>query len=82
MAQDNGMTEALSPTDRPLPLSAAARMRRCRERRRTGVLCFRIELSEDVINELIRRKRLAPDYRAHPNAVGQAVRQYLDFTLL
>jgi hypothetical protein len=54
-------------------------MRRHRERRRSGVLCFRIELTENVINELIRRKRLCADYRANPNAVGEALQQYLDY---
>ena len=63
-------------------LSASAiRMRRSRERRRRGVLSFRIELSDYVINELIRRKRLAPDYRARPNGLGEALERYLRFMM-
>ena len=43
------------------------------------MLCFRIELSENVINELIRRKRLTADYRADPKAVGEALQRYLQY---
>jgi hypothetical protein len=71
--------EVASPVEKESALSASAlRMRRHRQRRRRGVLCFRIELTENVINELIRRKRLSPDYRASPNAVGEALQRYLD----
>ena len=56
-------------------------MRRHRQRLRSGLLCFRIELTENVINELIRRKRLAADYRADPNAVRHALQRYLDYTM-
>ena len=59
--------------------TAAERMRRHRQRRSRNLLCFRIELTENVINELIRRKRLSPDYRANPNAVGKALQRYLDY---
>ena len=61
--------------------TGAERMRRHRERRRRGMLCFRIELSENVINELIRRKRLPADYRANPSAVGEALQRYLEYML-
>ena len=61
--------------------TAAARMRRHRERRRRGLLCFRIELTENVINEMIRRKRLSPDYRARPNAVGEALQRFLEYSM-
>ena len=62
----------------PVHSTAAERMRRHRQRRRRGVLCFRIELTENVINEMIRRKRLSPDYRANPNAVGEALQRFLE----
>ena len=79
MANDQGTLEA-SPAETEPSLSASAvRMRRHRERRRRGLLCFKIELTENVINELIRRKRLSPDYRANPNAVGEALQRYLDY---
>jgi hypothetical protein len=75
-------TVKLSPATKELPRSSsAARMGRHRERRRSGLLCFRIELTENVVNELIRRKRLSPDYRANPNAVGEALQRYLEFTM-
>ena len=61
--------------------TAAERMRRHRQRRRRGVLCFRIELTENVIKEMIRRKRLSPDYRANPNAVGEALQRFLEYSM-
>jgi hypothetical protein len=61
--------------------TAAERMRRHRHRRRRGVLCFRIELTENVINEMIRRQRLSPDYRANPNAVGEALQRFLEYSM-
>jgi hypothetical protein len=69
------------PAGKQVHSTAAARMRRHRQRRRTGVLCFRIELTENVINELIRRKRLSPDYRASPNAVGKALQRFLEYSM-
>jgi hypothetical protein len=81
-ARKDGGIEVVSPVEKESTHSASAlRMRRHRERRRRGVLCFRIELNENVINELIRRKRLSPDYRANPDAVGQALQRYLDYTM-
>jgi hypothetical protein len=74
MAQDHRGTAVSSPAAaKPVHSTAAERMRMHRQRRRRGVLCFRIELTENVINELIRRKRLIADYRADPNAVGEAL---------
>ena len=56
-------------------------MRRHRERQRKCLRCLTIELREVEIDQLIRRKRLSPDYRANPNAVGQALERYLDYTM-
>jgi hypothetical protein len=82
MVQNHRGAAVLSRVEKEPPHAASAlRMRRHRERRRRGVLCFRIELSENMINELIRRKRLSPDYRANPDAVGQALQRYLDYTM-
>jgi hypothetical protein len=81
MANDSG-TQEVSPAEPEPSLSASAfRMRRHRERRRSGLLCFRIELTENVINEMIRRKRLSPDYRANPNAVGEALQRFLEYSM-
>jgi hypothetical protein len=75
-------TTVSSPVEKEPSLAASAlRMRRHRERRRRGVLCFRVELTENVINELVRRKRLTAYYRENPNAVGQALQRYLEYTM-
>jgi hypothetical protein len=82
MAQDHRGIAVTSPgAGKQGHSTAAERMCRHRDRRRRGLLCFRIELTENVINELIRRKRLSPDYRANPNAVGEALQRYLDYTM-
>jgi hypothetical protein len=82
MAQDHRGTAVSSPAaGKQVHSTAAARMRRHRERRRRGVLCFRVELTENVINELVRRKRLTAYYRETPNAVGQALQRYLEYTM-
>ena len=81
MAKDSGALEASPAETEPSLAASALRMRRHRERRRRGMLCFRIELTENVINELIRRKRLTADYRENPNAVGQTLQQYLEYTM-
>jgi hypothetical protein len=81
MAKDP-VTLETSPAETGPSLSASAlRMRLHRDRRRRGLLCFRVELTENVINELIRRKRLSPDYMANPNAVGAALQRYLEYTM-
>ena len=81
MAQVPGIAVMSLAAGKPVHSTAAERMRRHRQQRQRGVLCFRVELTENVINELVRRKRLSPDYRANPNAVGQALQQYLDYTM-
>ena len=81
MNDDPGTLET-SPAETEPSLSASAlRMRKHRERRRSGLLCFRIELTENVINEMIRRKRLSPEYRANPNAVGEALQRFLEYSM-
>ena len=40
-----------------------------------------IELSGYVIDQLIRRRRLAPDERYDPDALRQSLIKYLDYAL-
>ena len=61
--------------------SAAARMRRHRERRRDGLRCLNIELRATEIGELITRGFLAPDARNEQAAVRDALYAFLDRTL-
>jgi hypothetical protein len=43
--------------------------------------CVTFEMSEAEIDEFIRRKRLSPDDRTNPKALGQALHQYLNYML-
>jgi hypothetical protein len=61
--------------------AAAARMRRHRERRRDGLRCVTIELRETEINALIRCGLLKSDTRHDPNAIKDALYEFLDRTL-
>jgi hypothetical protein len=61
--------------------SAAARMRRHRERRRDGLRCLRIELRETEIDALIDRGLLKVETRNDLNAVRDALYAFFDQTL-
>jgi hypothetical protein len=80
MAQD-----AVIPPSRPFPerasSAAAVRMARHRERRRNGLRCLTIELSEAEIDQFIRRKRLAPEDRANPAALRRTLYEFLRYSL-
>ena len=60
---------------------AAERMRRYRHRRRRGLRCFVIELSEAEVNALIRKGLLKTKRRNHLSAVRGALYVHLDRTL-
>ncbi len=64
-------------TEAPKRSPAAERMRLHRERRRDGVRCFRIQLYEDEVDELIRRGLLNPEWRHEHNAVVNAFHEFL-----
>jgi hypothetical protein len=76
-AQDAG-----GPTPPPLARSAAAeRMRAHRERRRSGLRCFTLQIRAREIDVLVQRGLLSPDARNKPNAVIMALYRHLDETL-
>jgi hypothetical protein len=62
--------KALSPS--------AERMRRHRERRRSGFRCVTVQLREREIAELVRRGLLKPEDRSQPVAIVNAFHAYLD----
>ena len=49
--------------------SAAERMRRHRQRRRQGYRVLPIEIHDQLVDELVRRRYLAPDHRNELPAV-------------
>ncbi len=66
----------------PCPSPAAERTRRYRERRRQGLRCLMIEVSETQIEALIRNGLLPAEMRNDPFAVSWALYDYLDRTLV
>ena len=59
----------------------AERMRRCRQRRRDGLRCYRLELRDSEIKALVRRGLLLASEQTNPNAVTQAMYAFFDRTL-
>jgi hypothetical protein len=74
------MTEGVA-ADQVGSSTAAARMRRHRERRRDGLRCLVIELRATEINALIDRGLLKPETRNDLKAVRDALYAHLDRTL-
>lgn len=60
---------------------SAERMRRYRQRRRSGLLCLSIELREAEVAELIRRGLLKPETRNDRSAIIEALYVHLEHTL-
>jgi len=60
---------------------AAERMRRYRQRRRAGLRCYRLELRDSEIKDLVRRGLLLASEQTNPNAVTQAMYAFFDRTL-
>jgi hypothetical protein len=79
------MVQDVIPSTQPFcegaSTAAALRMRRHRERRRRGLRCLTIELSEAEIDQFIRRKRLAPEDRANPDALRRTLYEFLKYSL-
>jgi hypothetical protein len=70
------------PTPPPLAHSAAAeRMCVHRERRRSGLRCFTLQIRAREIDVLVQRGLLSPDARNEPYAVKMALYRHLDETL-
>ena len=63
------------------PTPAAERMRRYRERRREGLRCIWVELFKTEIEALVRHRLLKPEARHDPNAIADALYEYLERTL-
>jgi hypothetical protein len=73
---------AIPPTPEPaVPSAAAERMRRHRQRRRDGLRCLTIELRETEIDALIAKGLLKRETRNDPNAVSEALYDFLDHAL-
>jgi len=60
---------------------AAERMRRCRQRRRDGLRCYRLELRDSEIDALVRRGLLLAAEKTNRNAVTKAMYLLFDRTL-
>jgi len=67
------MIDAMSPVS-----PAAERMRRYRERRRRGLLCFKVQLRRTELDALIARGLLEPAERKDRSALAAALLRYLD----
>ncbi len=65
-----------------VPSAAAERMRQHRERRRQGLYCLMIEISETQIDALIRDGLLPAEMRNDSLAVSWALYEHLDRTLV
>ena len=59
----------------------AERMRRYRQRRRSGLRCLTIQLRETEIDVLICRALLRPEMRHSKNAIFDALHAHFDLTL-
>ena len=60
---------------------AAERMRRSRQRRRNGFLCYRLELHDREIEGLVRRGLLLASEQTNRNAIMKAMYAFVDRTL-
>jgi hypothetical protein len=74
------MGDDIEPTSKPrvAQSTAAARMRRCRERRREGLRCVTVELRETEIDALVRKGLLTAEHRNEPQSILQALYEHLD----
>jgi hypothetical protein len=59
----------------------AERMRRCRQRRRDGLRCYRLELRDSEVKDLVRRGLLLASEQTNPNSVIKAMYSFFDRTL-
>jgi hypothetical protein len=75
------MSEQSDGRDTSATSAAALRMRRHRERRRSGLRCMTIELRETEITALIQQRFLAENARDDRRAVLYAFYSFLDGVL-
>ena len=59
----------------------AERMRRYRQRRRSGLHCLTVELRDSEIDMLVCKALLKPEMRNDRNAIIRALHEYFDQTL-
>jgi hypothetical protein len=59
-------------------IATRERMRRYRQRRRDGLRCVMIDLRETEIDALIDKGFLASERRNEPDALGDAMHDFLD----
>jgi hypothetical protein len=64
-----------------MPKLAAERMRRHRERRRSGLRCLMIELHEMEVDVLVQRGLLKAEMRNDSSAIIEALYDYLYHTM-
>jgi len=75
-------TEPVLPSAKPVSCSPAAeRMRRHRQRRRSGLRCFTVELRETEIEALVYRGLLKWEMRNDRSAIIKALYDFFDHTL-
>ena len=74
------MTNAQLPPPSP-PSPGAERMRRCRQRRRDGLRCYRLELRDEEIAALVRLRLLSHGEETNRIAVVKAMYAFLDENL-
>ena len=77
------MTESVAtPIVANIKISGAAeRMRRCRQRHRDGLRCYRLELRNDEIEALVRLRLLSPGEQTNRTAVIKAMYEFFDRAL-
>jgi hypothetical protein len=68
-------------SSRQKPSPGAERMRRLRDRRRQGRICFMTELEPWAIRGLVELGWLHPSYRDNHDAVLDAFRRFVEFAL-
>lgn len=72
---------AMTNNSEPPISPAAGRMRRHRERRRSGLRCLTVQLRETEIDMLICRALLKPEMRNNKIAIINALHAHFDLTL-
>ena len=82
MDHDPGTAELSPATKEPTHSASTRRMRIHRARRKQGLRCLTIPLSEAQIETLIHKGLLARDERADRAAIRRALYFYLDLTLV
>jgi hypothetical protein len=78
MTETNGKSERPTQIYRPVPCSAAERVRKLRDRRKNGFRCFTLELHTKDLDGLVRGGFLSGAERGDPEAVKASIYSFLD----